>query len=74
MSLIVLWIILKTLFWIGVFAVALYYLFFTEDGRSVLGWTLAFLAGVGGIILFFVIIGAGVVYVLFNLLKSFLGI
>ena len=74
MTVIVLWIILKILFWIGVVTVALYYLIFTEDGRAIGAAILAFLVGIGGIILFFIAIGAGVVYVLFNILRSFLGV
>ena len=74
MTFIVLWIILKILFWIGVVTVALYYLIFNEDGRAIGAAILAFLVGIGGIILFFIAIGAGVVYVLFNILRSFLGV
>ena len=38
MSAVIIWIILKVLFWIGVGAVTLYFLFFTEDGRELLKW------------------------------------
>ena len=47
---------------------------FNEDGRAIGAAILAFLVGIGGIILFFIAIGAGVVYVLFNILRSFLGV
>ena len=43
MSAVIIWIILKVLFWIGMGAVALYFLFFTDDGRQLLKW----IAGIG---------------------------
>ena len=73
MTAIIFFLILKILFWIGVFAVGLYWMIFTEDGRSAAGWVLAFFLGIGGVILFFIAIGAGVVFVIFNIIKSFLG-
>tara|TARA_A100001015_G_C14450348_1_gene503872 strand:- start:7 stop:225 length:219 start_codon:yes stop_codon:yes gene_type:complete len=72
MSAVVIWIILKVLFWIGVGAVALYFLFFTEDGRELLKWIAGIGAALGIGALIFVLIGAGIVWILYKILMMFL--
>ena len=72
MTAIVLWIILKVLFWIGVGALVLYILFFTEDGREMLKWIAGIGAALGIGALIFVLIGAGIVWILYEILKMFL--
>ena len=72
MSAVVLWIILKVLFWIGVGALVLYILFFTEDGREMLKWIAGIGAALGIGALIFVLIGAGIVWILYEILKMFL--
>ena len=67
MSAVIIWIILKVLFWIGVGAVALYFLFFTEDGRELLKWIAGIGAALGIGALIFVLIGAGIIWILYNL-------
>ena len=72
MSAVVLWIILKVLFWIGVGALVLYILFFTEDGREMLKWIAGIGAALGIGALIFVLIGAGIVWILYKILMMFL--
>lgn len=72
MSAVIIWIILKVLFWIGVGAVALYFLFFTEDGRELLKWIAGIGAALGIGALIFVLIGAGIVWILYKILMMFL--
>lgn len=72
MTALVLWIIVKVLFWIGVGAVALYFLFFTDDGRELLKWIAGIGAALGIGALIFVIIGAGIVWILYEILLMFL--
>ena len=72
MTAIVLWIILKVLFWIGVGALVLYILFFTEDGREMLKWIAGIGAALGIGALIFVLIGAGIVWILYEILMMFL--
>lgn len=72
MSAVIVWIILKVLFWIGVGAVALYFLFFTEDGRELLKWIAGIGAALGIGALIFVLIGAGIVWILYKILMMFL--
>ena len=66
------WIILKILFWIGVGVVALYFLFFTDDGRDLLKWIAGIGAALGIGALIFVLIGAGIVWILYKILMIFL--
>ncbi len=72
MTAVVLWIIVKVLFWIGVGAVALYFLFFTDDGRELLKWIAGIGAALGIGALIFVLIGAGIVWILYKILMMFL--
>ena len=72
MTAVVLWIIVKVLFWIGVGAVALYFLFFTDDGRELLKWIAGIGAALGIGALIFVLIGAGIVWILYKILTMFL--
>ena len=72
MTAVVIWIILKVLFWIGVGAVALYFLFFTDDGRELLKWIAGIGAALGIGALIFVLIGAGIVWILYEILLMFL--
>ena len=72
MSAVIIWIILKVLFWIGVGAVAIYFLFFTEDGRELLKWIAGIGAALGIGALIFVFIGAGIVWILYKILMMFL--
>lgn len=72
MSAVIIWIILKVLFWIGVGAVALYFLFFTEDGRELLKWIAGIGAALGIGALIFVLIGAGIIWILYKILMMFL--
>tara|TARA_B100001778_G_scaffold285151_1_gene251860 strand:- start:65 stop:283 length:219 start_codon:yes stop_codon:yes gene_type:complete len=72
MSAVVLVIILKVLFWIGVGALVLYFLFFTEDGREMLKWIAGIGAALGIGALIFVLIGAGIVWILYKILMMFL--
>ena len=72
MSAVIIWIILKVLFWIGLGAVALYFLFFTEDGRELLKWIAGIGAALGIGALIFVLIGAGIVWILYKILMMFL--
>ena len=72
MTAVVLWIIVKVLFWIGVGAVALYFLFFTDDGRELLKWIAGIGAALGIGALIFVLIGAGIVWILYEILLMFL--
>ena len=72
MTALVLWIIVKVLFWIGVGAVALYFLFFTDDGRELLKWIAGIGAALGIGALIFVLIGAGIVWILYEILLMFL--
>lgn len=72
MSAVIIWIILKVLFWIGVGAVALYFLFFTEDGRELLKWIAGIGAALGIGALIFVLIGAGIAWILYKILMMFL--
>ena len=72
MSAVIIWIILKVLFWIGMGAVALYFLFFTDDGRQLLKWIAGIGAALGIGALIFVLIGAGVVWILYKILMMFL--
>jgi len=72
MTAVAIWIILKILFWIGVGVVALYFLFFTDDGRDLLKWIAGIGAALGIGALIFVLIGAGVVWILYKILMIFL--
>ena len=72
MSAVIIWIILKVLFWIGMGAVAVYFLFFTEDGRELLKWIAGIGAALGIGALIFVLIGAGIVWILYKILMMFL--
>ena len=72
MSAVVLWIVLKVLFWIGVGALVLYILFFTKDGREMLKWIAGIGAALGIGALIFVLIGAGIVWILYKILMMFL--
>ena len=72
MSAVIIWIILKVLFWIGMGAVALYFLFFTDDGRQLLKWIAGIGAALGIGALIFVLIGAGIVWILYKILMMFL--
>jgi len=72
MTAVVIWIILKVLFWIGVGAVALYFLFFTDDGRELLKWIAGIGAALGIGALIFVFIGAAIVWILYKILIMFL--
>lgn len=72
MTAVAIWIILKILFWIGVGVVALYFLFFTDDGRDLLKWIAGIGAALGIGALIFVLIGAGIVWILYKILIIFL--
>lgn len=72
MSAVIIWIILKVLFWIGMGAVALYFLFFTDDGRQLLKWIAGIGAALGIGALIFILIGAGIVWILYKILIMFL--
>jgi hypothetical protein len=72
MTAVAIWIILKILFWIGVGVVALYFLFFTDDGRDLLKWIAGIGAALGIGALIFVLIGAGIVWILYKILMIFL--
>ena len=72
MTAVAIWIILKILFWIGVGVVALYFLFFTDDGRDLLKWIAGIGAALGIGALIFVLIGADIVWILYKILMIFL--
>lgn len=72
MTAVVIWLVIKILFAIGVGAVALYILFFTEDGRQMLKWIAGIGAALGIGALIFVLIGAGIVWLLYKILLMFL--
>ena len=72
MTAVAIWIILKILFWIGVGVVALYFLFFTDDGKDLLKWIAGIGAALGIGALIFVLIGAGVVWILYKILMILL--
>ena len=67
MTLIALWMIIKVLFWIGLVFFFLFIFFGTSAGRETLMDVVKVLAGIGGVLLFFVAIGAFVVFVLLKI-------
>ena len=70
------WFIVKILITIGIVVVIACFLIFTKDGRVMLAWIAGIGAAIGGAFLigslFFLLIGAAVVWLLYQLILIFI--
>ena len=72
MSAVVLWIIVKALFAIGISVAVICWMIFTKDGRTFLAWMIGIGAAIGIAALIPVLMGAAFLWLLYYILMIFL--